>query len=204
MERMLDLAKVAVTGGISCGKSSVCRAFKKLGAYTISADEIVHGLLSPETDLGKEIIELIGEDILVNGLIDRSRIAKKVFQKSELLQQLENLLFPAVWKTIEKAYESVRQTHSAPLFMAEVPLLFEAGGEIYFNKTICVVADEEICKKRFAQSSGMDEKEYERRMARQLPVAEKARRSDFVIYNDGDMENTEKQVNEIFKRLTAF
>ena len=57
---MLILRKVAITGGLSCGKSSVCRIFKELGAYVVSADKIVHQLLSPDTNLGQKVIKLIG------------------------------------------------------------------------------------------------------------------------------------------------
>ena len=76
---MLRLRKVAVTGGLSCGKSSVCRIFKELGAYVVSADEIVHRLLSTKTNLGQQVISLLGKEIITNGKINRSTIAKKVF-----------------------------------------------------------------------------------------------------------------------------
>ncbi len=89
---MLKLEKVAITGGLSCGKSSVCRYFKELGAYVISADEIVHQLLIPTNELGQEVIALLGKDIAVNGTIDRSMIAKKVFENKTLLLSLEKLI----------------------------------------------------------------------------------------------------------------
>ena len=119
------LRKIAITGGLSCGKSSVCRIFKELGAYVISADEVVHQLLSPTTNLGRQVISLLGADIVVDKQIDRSKIAKKVFKQPALLQSLENLLHPAVRDEIEKQYQQIANQPSPPLFVVEIPLLFE-------------------------------------------------------------------------------
>src|SRR5262245_55950333 len=102
---MLILKKVAVTGGLSCGKSSVCRIFKELGAYVVSADDIVHQLLTPQTKPGQQVIELMGSDIVVDQHIDRSKIAKKVFGNLKLLKSLEQILHPAVRHEIDKKYQ---------------------------------------------------------------------------------------------------
>ena len=76
---MLKLKKIAVTGGLAAGKTTVCQLFKELGAYVVSADEIVHQMLSPDTVVGQQVVSLLGSDI-VSGLgIDRKKIAAKVF-----------------------------------------------------------------------------------------------------------------------------
>jgi len=138
---MLIFRKGAVTGGLSCGKSTVCRILKELGAYVMSADEIVHKLLSPKTDIGQKVVNLIGAEILIDGQIDRSVIAKKVFNQPHLLQSLENLLHPAVQEEIETESAYVESNQLASVFIAEIPLLFETGGERFFDFTIAVVAD---------------------------------------------------------------
>src|SRR5690348_8893921 len=129
---MLDLKKVAVTGGLSSGKSTVCQIFRGLGSHVISADAIVHQLLSPNTSLGQEVIKLLGVEIVINKTIDRKSIANKVFNNPQLLHQLEKLLHPAVFNEMKKEYEKAKN-FSAPLFVAEVPLLFEAGQENWFD-----------------------------------------------------------------------
>lgn len=200
---MLNLVKVAVTGGLSCGKSSACRIFKELGAYVVSADEIVHRLLSQaNSTLGKQVIGLIGKDIVINHQIDRSQIAKKVFKHPELLKALESLLHPAVRQETEKLYNQVKEARQAPLFVAEIPLLYETGGDSFFDYIIVVRADENLCRQRFKQSTGYDEAEYERRMKRQMDTTEKAKRADFVIANNGSMEDMRKAVKEIYQKLT--
>ncbi len=197
---MLILKKVAVTGGLSCGKSSVCRIFKELGAYVVSADEIVHHLLTPETRPGQQVIELIGSDIVVDHHIDRSKIAQKVFGNPNLLKSLEQILHPAVRNEIDKQYQYALQQGQATLFVVEIPLLFEAFSEGY-SETIAVIAERESCIRRFRQSSGYGREEYEKRMARQFSPEEKARRATYVIPNDGSMEDLRQAVVEINNKL---
>lgn len=198
---MLALSRVAVTGGLSCGKSSVCRILKELGAYVISADEIVHQLLSSDTNLGQEVVKLLGKGILVNHKIDRSRIAQLVFRNTKLLQDLEKLLHPAVYKNIDDEYQNQchRQSHS--LFVAEVPLLFESEGEHFFDYTVAIVSDPELCVKRFQDTTGYDQKEFESRAARQWPMLEKAVKADYVIMNNGSLSNLRDVTQELYQEL---
>lgn len=201
---MLKLKKLAVTGSLSCGKSSVCRILKELGAYTISADDIVHQLLSSETNLGRDVIQLFGQRILVNEQIDRKTIAEIVFFEPHLLQALENLLHPAVYKNIELEYQK-QQNHEnpPPLFVAEIPLLFESGGEKNYDYTLAVVADPSICLKRFLEKKEYDKEEFEFRNNRQLPALTKAARADYVIMNSGSLTNLKEKTKELYLELTT-
>ena len=88
----ITLRKIAVTGGIASGKSTVCHLFEKLGAYTVSADAIVHQLLDPTQSLGKKVIVLLGPDVVIEGQLSRERIAQKVFCNPCLLKKLEKLI----------------------------------------------------------------------------------------------------------------
>lgn len=195
------LCKVAVTGGVSCGKSTVCRFLKEFGAYVVSADEIVHQQLSPNTNLGQKVVKLLGSEIVRDHLIDRSLIAEKVFNDPQLLKSLENLLHPAVRDEIEKHYEEQQALGNTKLFVAEIPLLFETGSEKFYDKTITVAANPDLCKKRFLQIKGYSSEELEKRMSRQLPVSEKIKRADFVIYNDGDLSELKHATKNLYNAL---
>lgn len=199
---MLKLRKVAITGGLSCGKSSVCRFFKELGAYVVSADEIVHKVMSLNTPLGRQIIELLGEKIVRDGEIDRSVIAKIVFNDPNLLQSLEKLVHPVVQSEIEKQYQQASIQGNIPLFVAEIPLLFEGSGSHYFDATIAVWADPGTCRRRFNQTTGYGDEEFQRRMANQMTADEKAKRADYKIDNSGDLTATKRQVEALFKKLS--
>jgi dephospho-CoA kinase len=198
---MLKLRKVAITGGLSCGKSEVCRLFKEFGAYVIDADEIVHQLLSPRTELGKQVISLLGPDIVNGNELDRARIAKKVFQNQQLLKALEDLLHPAVMEKIENQYKKIEEKQSYQIFMAEIPLLFEIGAEKGYDTTIAVIADPDLCYNRFQKSTGRDRKEYDDRMARQLPPVEKAKKADYVIVNNKGFEKLKETVKTLYHEL---
>lgn len=198
---MLNLKKVAVTGGLSSGKSSVCRIFKELGAHCVSADEIVHQLLTPRSELGKKVVELLGSDIVVQGRIDRSKIAEKVFSNLPLLQSLENILHPAVREEVEKEYQKANKLNQAKLFVVEIPLLFESGFG-HFDAVIAVVADESVCLKRFTKTTNYAPEEFVKRMSRQLSQEEKARRAQFVIMNDGSLDDMRRAVINIYTKLT--
>ncbi|WP_213155528.1 dephospho-CoA kinase [Neochlamydia sp. AcF65] len=200
---MLALSKVAVTGGLSCGKTSVCHFFKRFGAYVVSADDIVHRLLSPTTNLGQRVILLIGSDIVINNQIDRSKISQKVFKQPLLLKSLENLLHPAVQDEIKKHYDLANQQENRKkLFVAEIPLLFEARLENFYDTVISVVADLDKSKKRFQKATGKSIEEYERRSARQLPIDEKAHRADYVIVNDSNLYDLEIETKKLMNILT--
>lgn len=195
--------KVAITGGLSCGKTSVCQFFKELGAHIVSADEIVHQLLSPKKRLGQQVIALLGEDIVVDGEIDRRVIAAKVFRDRALLSSLENLIHPAVLCEIEQEYQQVNHQGKVPLFIAEIPLLFEVAQEKNFDATIVVWADQKECQKRFIAMTGFGTDEYDRRMANQMPPDEKAKRADYVIKNTGSKAHMRKTVTNLFMQLTV-
>ena len=97
---MLKLKKIAITGGLSAGKTTVCQLFKECGAYVMSADEIVHRLLSPHTRIGQQVIALLGSDILSGAEIDRKKVSEKVFPYPDKLRALERIIHPAVFDEI--------------------------------------------------------------------------------------------------------
>lgn len=199
---MLELRKVAVTGGLSCGKSSVCRIFKELGAYVVSADKIAHQLLYSDTTLKQKVVDLLGPDVLVDGNIDRSRIAKIVFVNPNLLQDLEKLIHPLVYKEIDKIYLQQKNSSSPPpLFIAEIPLLYESFRERNYDTVIAVTAEENICRDRFERATGFSQQEFYDRAARQLPVNEKALRADYIIANNGSPEDLQKATYRLYKEL---
>ncbi len=191
---MLTLRRVAITGGLASGKSTVCKIFKKNGAYVVDSDAIVHKLLSPDTVIGKQVVGLLGTKIVVKRQIDRKKIAELVFSNPEKLDALEAILHPAVKREIEEAYLAVKKNPSYSFFVAEVPLLYEARMEMMFDTVIAVIADPAIARKRFP-------KDYAARMQRQEKAETKALKADFTIVNNGDLASLEKKTLKIIKEL---
>ncbi len=199
---MLNLKKVAVTGVISSGKSLVCHYLSEFGAYVVDSDKIVHQLLNPNTEVGQQVIELLGPRILKGDTINRSIMAKIVFLNPRLLQSLENLLHPPVYKEINRQYdEVVNQKNPPSLFVAEVPLLFESGGEKFFDLTIAVVSDLEQCWERYRKNTGHEREDFNRRAACQLSQKEKEAIADIVIHNEGSAESLKNETKKIYDSL---
>ncbi len=195
------MRKIAVTGGLSSGKTSVCEIFKRLGAYVADADAIVHQLLSPNTPIGKAIIEIFGEDVVEQGQLSREKIGQKAFQDAKSLRALEKILHPAVLEEIEKQYAQTSQQRYS-LFVAEIPLLYETDSQHLFDATIAVSCDPQVASNRFQERATQSEEEFERRMNHQLPPSEKEAKADYVIQNNKDLSSLESQVKHLYNKLT--
>lgn len=191
------MRKIAVTGGLASGKTSVCRFLRKLGAYVVSADEIVHKLLTLDSETGSSIVKLFGPEVVIDGQLDRALIAEIAFQSRETLEKLEQIIHPQVGREIDRLYREVSEEQRYSLFVVEVPLLFEAGMEDLFDAVIAVRADPEICRERFG-----DEEQYTKRMQRQVSMEEKERRADFVLFNEGSLEELRAATEAIIESLS--
>jgi dephospho-CoA kinase len=189
---------IGLTGGIGSGKSEALAAFGRLGAATLSSDQIVHDLLEAE-QVRDLLVERWGDAVLAGGAIDRGAVAQIVFNQPDELLWLERSIFPRVGERMAAWRASLDQESAGPsVAVVEVPLLFEAGVEGAFDATAAVVTDEELRASR-ARSRGHEA--VEARAGRQLSQQEKAARADHVIRNDGSLEDLERAVGELLGRL---
>jgi dephospho-CoA kinase len=191
-------AFVGLTGGIGAGKSEALAALERLGAATLSSDAVVHELLAGDEIRGL-LVERFGERVAPNGEIDRGVVATVVFADPDERKWLEGVLWPRVGERVASWREDVGRREPAPrAAVVEVPLLFEAGMEQVFDHTIAVVADEELRRERAAARghAGVDE-----RTARQLSQTEKAERAEFVVANDGDLEELERKLSALLENI---
>lgn len=192
------MRKVAVTGGLSSGKTTVCQLFAELGAYVVNSDEIVHQLFTNDDPLRQKIVQLFGHEVIGDHQINRKEIAKIAFSRPELLRTLERLVHPIVFHEIDKRCRQA-QAQAYPLFIAEVPLLYESEKEEEFDDVVVVLAPEKLARKRFASRESND---FDIRMNQQIDPEKKAARADFVIVNDGDIEQLKLQVKVLYLQLS--
>lgn len=195
------MKKIAITGGLSSGKSTVCQFLKELGAYVVSADEIVHHLLSSDQNVYQKVVDLLGSDVLVNNQLNREAIAEKVFSQPKMLQSLESILHPLVFLEIELKYQSIKNDPRYNLFVVEVPLLYETNNEILFDSVVVVLAKEEECKKRFTKKEKQESAKFTQRMLRQMPSQEKAKKANFILLNNGNLANLKNEVVKLASKL---
>ncbi len=192
---------VAVTGNIAAGKSTVAGFFEELGAYIIDWDELAREAVRPHSKAWKEIAKHFGKGILNADLnINRQKLADVVFSDKAKLAKLNEITHPQVCEMDEKITNEIRNRDSDALIVKDVPLLFEVTRPVFVEKVIVVSASEETQLKRL-QEKGIDRKDAQRRIKSQLPAEQKIKSADFVINNDGPLEDTRRQVEDIYSSL---
>jgi len=191
------MMRIALTGSIGMGKSTVAKMFERAGVPVFDADAVVRQLQSPGGGLAEKIGELFPGTVR-SGTLDRDCLAQIVLSDPKKLSALEAIVHPAV----REAREAFVQEHQqAPALIFEIPLLFETGGEGDFDKVIVVSAPAEVQRRRVLRRPGMHEAKLDSILERQTPDEEKRRRADFVIDTAGDLSTTEAQVREIIACL---
>jgi dephospho-CoA kinase len=189
---------VAITGGIGAGKTEALRSFARLGAATVSSDEIVHHLLRSDEEVKRAIVERLGDGVLSEtGEIDRGRVAEHVFADRTQLAWLEALLHPLVSREYLTWREQLGRLENPPeVAVTEVPLLFEAGSQENFDAVVVITAPEDVRRRRTKVA-------LEQRSGRLIDDEEKVRRADYSYVNDGSRRKLEAFVSSVLDDLRA-
>jgi len=191
------MIKVGVTGSIGSGKSVVCKIFECLGVPVFRADDEGRRLLREDMAIQKKVMDLFGDTVIINGHLDRKKIASIVFNDPEKLSSLNSIIHPAVRNSFANWVDS----QSSKLIIEEVAILFESGANKGLDKVIVVTSDEKDRIKRAMKRDNISEDEVRQRMSRQWSQEEKASKADFVITN----EHTDMlipQVISLYKELS--
>ena len=192
---------VGVTGNVGTGKSTVANFFRELGAYVIDWDELAREVTRPHLKAWKEIVEYFGKGILNEDLtINRQKLADIVFSNKEKVAKLDQIIHPEVFKEDERITDEIKSLDPDALVIKDIPLLFELTRPVYVDKMVVVSASEQTQLRRLEQK-GMSREDAQRRIKFQLPLEEKIKSADFVINNDGSLEETKRQVEEIYTLL---
>jgi len=210
------MLRVGLTGGIASGKSVVGEMFVTLGAHLVQADRIAHSLMQPGEEVYNEVVRHFGREILnLDGSVNRSKLAEAAFgprgavegQLPSRIDELNRIVHPAVIRSQEEwMYAiSLQDPHGAAI--VEAALLLEAGVADRFDRMIVVTCNADQRTERFAARQKVDResarKEVARRMAAQMPDEEKIKAADYVIDNSGSLDQTRRQVREVWEKLRA-
>ena len=180
---------VALTGGIAAGKSEALQAFARHGAAVISSDDVVHRLYREDEGLRAALREHWGERVVDDGDVDRAEISRIVFADRAELAWLEAELHPRV----RAALDAWLAEQTADVAVAEIPLLYETGGEERYDRVVVVTAPVELREARRGAVADREE--------RLVPEAEKVRRADFCYVNDGSLEQLDAFVAGVLGEL---
>ena len=196
------MKRVALTGGIATGKSHVRAEFERLGVPTIDADKLARDAVAEGSPGLKAVINRFGRGVLDDaGALDRRKLGSIVFQDPVARRDLEDIIHPAVRSAIDGWFESI--SDSAPVAIADIPLLFETGRQGEFDIVIVTACDPVTQITRVMARDTVSEAEARARVAAQLPIEEKVRRADHVINTDGSFEETNRQVRRVFDALVG-
>ncbi len=184
------------------GKTTVAKMFASFGAKIIDADKIARSVMRPETEVWRKLLVVFGEEIFSgNGTINRKKLAEIVFRREpHKLKELNSIIHPQVVHIILKRVEDARKK-GIKAVVIDAPLLIEAGLETVVDKLIVVTTTGKKQEERSRIQHKLSLEEIRARISRQLPLADKEKRADYIIDNNDSLENTRKQAEEIWGRL---
>jgi dephospho-CoA kinase len=190
--------KVGLTGGIGAGKSTVADLFSQKGAVVIRSDELARQVIEPQTPGFQQVLDRFGKEFVNSeGYIDRAKLAQIVFQDDAALKDLENIIHPLVRS---KTNEIIDQHTSETIIVNEIPLLLEKKMESLFDFLVIVISSEKNRLERLAQR-GLTTEQATARMSKQVSDDERKAAADFLIVNDGNLDQLEADVEKIWQTL---
>lgn len=189
------MLKVALTGGIGSGKSAAGDFFEDLGAVVIDADQLAREVVERGTEGFDEIVSAFGDDILKNGILDRSKLGEIIFADAEARRNLEEIIHPKVQQAFDEIVES---SPDDAVIIYQIPILVETMGKARFDYVITVEATLENRIARL-KSRGMKGYEIEARIATQASDAERSKIADTVFTNNGDLDQLLRQVENLYE-----
>jgi dephospho-CoA kinase len=193
---------VGLTGGIATGKSTVSNMLQGLGAEIIDADQLARQVVEPGQPAWREIVEEFGRDVLTpDGTLDRKKLGAIVFANPEQRKRLEAITHPAIRARVKARVDELAARGFAGIVFYDAAILIEALGHQDMDRIVVVLTDEATQVARLRGRDGTDDAEGRRKIASQMPLAEKAKLADYVIDNSGDREATAEQVRRVFATL---
>lgn len=190
------MIKFALCGNIASGKSTVQKLLENQGYRVLDTDKVAHELLTVNN------LELFLEfkkfDVFENGKFSREKLGKLVFTNKEIKQKLENILHPQIREKIKEFFE---QNQNEKYLFVGIPLLFEANMTDLFDKIIFIYADDDIRLKRLLLRNGYSVEYAKARLNSQMRQEEKTQKSDYVINNNGSIEELNFNIIKLFEQI---
>ncbi len=193
--------RIGITGNIGSGKSTVAKLLVDRGAALIDADAIAREVTN-DTEVLEQIATQLGNELIVNGKLDRTKTAELVFKNPDARKILNGIIHPLVRQRSEETMRELALSSSPlPVILQDIPLLFENGLEKTLDAVIVVYAPLEIRLERVKSRSNISESDFYSRDKAQMLLEEKIKLADYVIDNSGGLGALQKQVDEVWEKL---
>ena len=196
------MLKIGITGGIGCGKSEVCRLLEQNGVPIIHADLVAKKMMDTNEEIKSRVKSEFGEHAyLPNGKLDRKRVADIIFTDEADKKTINQIVHPFVIEFQKMELEKLAQSGKYRFAGVEAALIFEAGAQHHFDVMVVVAASEKIVIQRLIKRDGLSKPEILKRIGSQMQLSEKIKRADFVIHNDGPLDELNHEVRRLLLYL---
>ena len=194
---------IGLTGGIGSGKSTVAAILRRFGAAIINADDLSREVVQPGQEAWQEIVDAFGAHILhENKTLDRKKLRTIVFDNREARQKLEAIVHPRVRSLAEQRVRELAAAGSS-IIVYEVPLLFENQIHLWLRPVILVACDMATQKNRLQKRDRLTDTEAQQHLEAQMSLEDKRKLADYVIDNNGSLEELERQVHAVLQKIQA-
>ena len=188
---------IGLTGSIASGKSTVAKMIESYGLPIVDADVVARQVVEPGTPTLNKIAEAFGPEVIAHdGSMDRAKVGSIIFHNEEMRKTLNGIIHPAIREEMLRQRDEFISFGEKNIFM-DIPLLFESKLEHFVEKIIVVSVKREVQLQRLMERNGFSEEEANARIATQIPVKEKEQLADAVIHNNGTLEDTAIQLQNI-------
>ena len=196
------MLKVALTGGIGCGKSEVSTFFSNWGAYIFNADAIAKNILNENSAAQKELASEFGSDIIsIEGGIDKKKLSRIAFQNEYNQLKLNTIIHPFVFQEIDLCFDRVSAKEKHEIFIVDAALIYESGADTHMDYVIVISSHLKIRTERVMSRGDLSRDEFLKRVDLQWPEKDKIEMADFIILNNGSKDALQREAKKIYNQL---
>jgi len=192
------MIKLAITGGISSGKSTAAKYFENKGAYVFNADKESKKHLKSSLTLQKKIADIFGNEILINNKIDFKSLADVAFSSNTNNSILNGLMWPEIFLIINNTYEKIKINGKHKIFIVDAALIFEANYVSFFDYTLLITASKNKRLKRAVERKNISLENIQNRILFQMPENKKKELANHTIINNYSIENLYKKLDNFY------
>jgi len=195
--------KIALTGGIATGKTSVAKKLRELGAIVLDADEYARRVVEPGSPSWMALRKVLGPEYFSpDGTLKRRELREKIIADPSCRDKVNEVLHPFIIRDMWTEWETQRRLHPDTPVIFDIPLLFEGGFDKDFDLILLVYATPQIQVERLIQRDGISRREAETTLSMQLPIESKKSLADRVIDNSADFGRTLQQVEKVWEEIS--
>ena len=196
------MLKVGLTGGIGSGKSEVSKFFHKWGAFILDADREAKKIIDKNEKAQQEIIKEFGSDVInIDNRIDKQKLARVAFQDEYHQLNLNSIIHPFVFKKIDETFDKIELEDKHKIFVVDAALIYESGADTHMDYVIVVTSLLRYRTERVMSRQNITRDDFMKRVTLQWSDGDKEHLADFIIQNNSDLKNLEKESKNIFESL---